>query len=49
LRDVPNGDSLRRVNTENLLTEAMLGNASPRKPSDFTENKSSAKRILLVA
>ena len=38
-----------RVLISTSATEAMLGSASPRKPSVCTRNRSSAERILLVA
>ena len=46
---VPSKESVSRVRKVNRLTEAILGNASPRNPNVRIPSKSEASRILLVA
>ncbi len=46
---VPTASSCRRVRMRTEATDAMLGSASPRKPSEVTRARSSAEASLLVA
>ena len=46
---VPESAAASRVTRENRETAAMLGSASPRKPSVRMRNRSSSVAILLVA